>query len=147
MAIPQTFLSSEDRELIVYAIREAEKQSPGEILVYFERHCKIDPMGRAVQLFDKLKMNATAERSGILIYVAYIDHVFAIIGDEGINAKVPANFWDETKTVMQDFFQKGKFREGLVEGINLSGGQLSKFFTSGKLDKNEISDDIVMGDE
>ncbi len=147
MATSQTLLSPKDRELIVYAIREAEKQSPGEIRVYFEKRCKTDPMDRAVQLFDTLKMNATAEHTGILIYVAYVDRVFAIIGDEGINAKVPANFWDETKTIMQNYFQQEKFRDGLVEGIKLSGEQLSKFFTSGKENKNEISDDIVMGDE
>jgi uncharacterized membrane protein len=147
MFTSQTFLSSQERDQIVAAIHEAEEKSPGEIKVYFERHCKIDVLDRAVQVFAKLKLNETKLQTGILIYVAYADKMFAILGDKGINEVVPANFWDETKTIMENDFKEGRFGDGLVKGIKLSGEALRKYYKPMDENKNEISDDIVIGDE
>src|SRR6185436_15855395 len=109
----QTFLSSQEREQIVAAIRQAEGKSTGEIRVFFEKHCKGEVLDRAADLFHRLKMHETKLRTGILIYVAYADHLFAILGDEGIHKVVPENFWDETKILMEQHFREGRFVEGL----------------------------------
>jgi len=147
MATLSSFLSAEEREKIVAAIREAEGKSIGEIKVYFEKRCKADVLDRALEIFSKLKLHETRHQTGILIYVAYEDKLFAIIGDKGIHAKVPENFWDETKTMMEFHFRKGQFSEGLLKGIHLSGEQLRKFFEPTGENPNEISDDIVIADE
>ena len=52
-------------------------------------------LDRAAWVFKKLGMHKTAERNGVLFYLAVDDRKFAIIGDAGINAKVPAGFWDD----------------------------------------------------
>lgn len=147
MPSSKTFLTTEQRHQLVTAIREAEGKSSGEIRVYFEKHCKKDLMDRAVEVFYQLKLEKTNLRTGILIYVAYLDRVFAIIGDQGINEKVPPGFWDEAKEVMAHYFKEEQFTEGLLKGINLAGEQLRNFFEITGTDTNEIADDIIVRDE
>ncbi|MFR4038734.1 MAG: hypothetical protein ACLTZT_13925 [Butyricimonas faecalis] len=49
----------------------------------------MDVLDRAADVFARLNMHKTAQRNGVLIYVALLDHKSAILGDAGINAKVP----------------------------------------------------------
>lgn len=135
-----------EEQLILSAIREAEKNTSGEIRLHVEQHCKTDDTyERAIEVFEKLEMTETAERNGVLIYMAIADKTFAIIGDEGINEVVPENFWNETRDVMISHFKEGKFALGLVEGIKSAGEQLKAFFPYQKGDVNELSDDISYG--
>ena len=143
----KSFLSAQEQERIKAAIQDAEGKSSGEIKVYFEKKCSKELMDRAVEIFHQLKMHQTEGRTGVLIYVAYEDHLFAIIGDKGIHEKVPADFWDHTKKVMEDDFKEKRFTDGLLKGIQLAGEQLRQFFTRSARDSNEISDDIIVKDE
>jgi uncharacterized membrane protein len=78
--------------------------------------------------------------------LAVEDHKFAILGDAGINAMVPANFWESTKDLMADFFRQGKFSEGLIEGIHHAGEQLKAHFPfDSQNDQNELSDEVSFG--
>ena len=65
-----------------------------------------------------IKLN---DRNGVLFYLAISDRKFAIIGDAGINAKVPEGFWDEIRELLEKHFREEKFTEGLVEGILMAG--------------------------
>ena len=67
----------------------------------------------AAFIFKKLGMHKTELRNGILFYLAVNDQKFAILGDAGINAKVPENFWNEIKEHMLLHFKKEEFAEGL----------------------------------
>ncbi len=50
--------SPEENELIVQSIRDAERQTSGEIRVFVESKCRfIDPLDRAKEIFTNLKMN------------------------------------------------------------------------------------------
>ena len=98
-------------------------------------------------MFKKLGMEKTAERNGVLFYLAVKDRKFAIIGDAGINAKVPEGFWDCISELLARNFKEGKFTEGLAEGILLAGKQLKKHFPYKKEDVNELSDEISFGKE
>lgn len=140
------FLSEADQKKIVDAIKEAELNTSGEIRVHIESYCKGSVLDRAAYIFKKLKMHKTNLRNGVLFYLAYKDRKFAILGDAGINAKVPENFWDEIKERMAAKFREGKFAEGLSEGIIESGNQLKKHFPYQTDDVNELSDDISFGE-
>lgn len=137
--------SSEQQKAIVNAIKEAEKITSGEIQVHIEKHCKADVLDRAADVFATLKMHTTAQRNGVLFYIAVKDHKFAILGDAGINSVVPHNFWEDIKEMMEGHFRKGEFTEGLCNGIQLAGKQLKQHFPYHKDDKNELSDDISFG--
>ena len=142
----EKFFSKAQKTEIVNAIKEAEKETSGEIRVHIESSCKKDTLERTVTLFEKLKMHETQLRNGTLIYLAVKDHEFAIFGDEGINEVVPENFWQDVRDIMQKDFSDGNFGAGLVQGINLVGQKLKEFFPYQDDDINELSDDISVGD-
>lgn len=139
------FFSKQDQEAIVKAIQEAETNTSGEIRVHIDKKCPEEVLDRAAYWFEKLNMNQTQLRNGVLFYLAPADRKFAILGDVGINAKVPANFWDNIKEMMQDHFKKGEFALGLINGIKESGHQLKTHFPYESDDVNELPDDISYG--
>lgn len=140
--MPATNFTSEQKKRILQEIREAELDSSGEIRVHIENHCKTEAFARGVELFHKLGMHKTGERNGVLFYLAMKDHKFAIVADEGINKKVPHDFWDLIKTDMAQQFKAGNFVEGLCIAIDLAGKQLKSHFPYKHDDKNELSDEI-----
>jgi uncharacterized membrane protein len=142
---PADFLGKEAERLIVYTIGKAESRTSGEIRVHIESRCKSDVLDRAATVFKTLSMHKTKERNGVLFYLSVNDRKFAIIGDIGINAVVPADFWDTTKEIVISHFKKGEFTEGLLAGIELAGKHLKQYFPHEKNDVNELSDDISFG--
>lgn len=137
-----SFFTIEQQSEILAAVKEAEKSTSGEIRVHIENECREDVLDRAAWIFRKLNMHKTAERTGVLFYLAVRDHKFAIIGDSGINAKVPEGFWDEIKDLMETSFRESRFTSGLKEGILLAGSQLKAHFPYLKDDINELPDEI-----
>lgn len=135
----------EQKQQIVAAIKEAEKNTSGEIRVHIEKKCNEDVLDHAAFMFDALNMQKTTQRNGVLIYLAVEDRQLAILGDAGINQKVPLGFWDSTKDLMISHFKQGNFADGLSQGILLAGEQLKKHFPFQKEDKNELTDDISFG--
>lgn len=135
--------SEAEQEMVRLAIEAAELKTSGEIRVCAEKHCKNEPIERATNYFTKLGMEKTAERNGVLIYIATDDKKFAIIGDEGINSVVDADFWDCTKEAMLEKFREGKIAEGITTGIHRAGERMGEFFPSRGNDKNELSNDIA----
>ncbi len=140
------FFNSAQKEMILQAIREAEKETSGEIRLHMESKCKGDPLQRAIQVFAKLKMHKTKLRNGTLIYLAVEDNKFAIFGDGGINKAVPENFWEDVKDEMAEYFKKGNFVTGITKGIHRIGEKLKAFFPYQQDDVNELPDDISMGE-
>jgi uncharacterized membrane protein len=141
----QNFFSEEQKRQITDAIAEAEQNTSGEIRLHVEGSCKIDVLDRAAYIFEQLEMHKTAQRNGVLFYLAVNDRKFAILGDSGINQLVPENFWDHIKETMLVFFRDGKFAEGVSTGILMAGEQLKTHFPYQSNDVNELSDEISFG--
>mgnify|MGYP002566176803 CR=1 FL=1 len=125
---PSDFFTPAQKTAMVAAIRQAEKDTSGEIRIHFENHCRKNVLDRAAQVFADLKMHKTALRNGVLIYVALEDKQLAILGDAGINAKVPDHFWDDIKNNMIEKFKSGQICEGVCEAVLTAGQQLKVFF-------------------
>lgn len=140
------FLNPEQEASVILAIKNAEKQTSGEIRVHLESKTKKPVLDRAAEVFKKLSMHKTEARNGVLFYVAVEDKTFAIIGDEGINQKVPTDFWEETKNVLVSHFKTNDFGVGLAKGIAKAGEQLQAHFPYQKDDVNELPDDISFGE-
>jgi uncharacterized membrane protein len=137
-----SFFTEEQQVKILLSVREAEEATSGEIRVHIETSFEGDVLDRAAWVFGKLGMHKTALRNGVLFYLAVEDRKFAIIGDAGINAKVPEGFWNRIKELLMKNFQEGNFTEGLSEGIILAGKQLKTHFPRQKDDVNELPDEI-----
>ena len=135
-------LNNEEDRRVVEAIKQAELNTSGEIKVHIENHCRGKVEDRSLFIFNHLKMNETKQRNGVLIYLAVRDHMFAILGDEGINKVVEADFWNDIRDLMAAAFKEGRFAEGLEQGIQRCGEKLKAFFPYQSDDVNEIPDDI-----
>lgn len=141
----EDFLTAQEEQEIVEAIRVAEKNTSGEIRVHLEKSSKIDVFERAMDVFHYLKMDNTKEQNGVLIYVAVEDQTFVIYGDKGINDIVGKDFWNTTKDAIQAQFKSGNFKQGLVDGILKAGNVLEKHFSWQHNDINELPNDISKG--
>ncbi len=142
---PRTFFSEADRQELEKAIREAEAKTSGELRIHLERTCS-DPFERAKVVFAYLRMDETADRTGVLFYLAVESRMFAILADEGINDRVPRGFWDDIRDRMAAQFRDGRFKEGLLAGVQAAGEQLARFFPRREGDRNELADAISFGE-
>jgi uncharacterized membrane protein len=145
MLFRKKFFSEQEKDALVKAITEAEEMTSGEIRVHIEPKCKGDVLHRATEVFHHLNMDKTTHANGVLIYIAHDDKKFAILGDKGINAVVPANFWEGTKEVMREHFKRGEFFEGTVFAIRETGSHLKQYFPHLGNQQNELPNEISEG--
>lgn len=138
------FQEAEEQE-IIQAIQIAEGNTSGEIRVHLEDKCKGEVLLAAKRTFRKLNMHKTEARNGVLIFLAPDRKEFAILGDEGIDALVPKNFWAAERDLMQGHFKQGAFCKGIVEVVIQIGEKLKTHFPVQSDDVNELPDDISYG--
>ena len=141
----KNIINKEQQKLIVAAIKEAELNTSGEIRVHIESKCRQDAVSRAIYIFNYLKMYETAQRNGVLVYVAYESRKLAIIGDVGINGKVPSDFWNKIKDDMVKSFAAGEFVDGICNAVKAAGVSLKEYFPYQSDDVNEQPDEISFG--
>ena len=138
----EDFLTETERQRVSAAISEAEKSTSGEIRVHIEDHIEDEVLDHATFIFEELGMHRTKDRNGVLIYVSVADRKAAVIGDKGINERVPSNFWNDVLGVLQLHFAASKQADGLCEAVFLVGEKLKAFHPHQRDDRNELSNDV-----
>ncbi|GAB4237508.1 MAG: hypothetical protein Tsb0034_12700 [Ekhidna sp.] len=102
---------------------------------------------RAKEAFLNEKVFDTKERVGILIYISRLEHLVMILGDEGINAKVKKQDWENVVGLITEGLRKKEIGEGLVNGINHCKDLLLRNgFERKATDTNELSDELRIKD-
>jgi uncharacterized membrane protein len=139
--------SDAENTRIVEAIKSSEQLTSGEIRIYIEsKNPLVSTIDRASEIFFNLKMQETAQRNAVLLYLAYKDREVAIFGDEGIHQQVGTEFWNNQVKQMVMLFKENNLTEGIVKCITEVGHVLvEKFPHQGIMDKNELPDEIVFG--
>jgi uncharacterized membrane protein len=133
-----SFFSKLDSDRIVAAIAEAERKSSGEIRVHVTRRKPEDLEERAKKRFELLGMTRTAERNGVLFYIAPAARRFQILGDTGIHERCGEDFWKEVAADMEESFRRGEFTEGIVRGVTKVGDVLARHFPRSEADRDEL---------
>jgi uncharacterized membrane protein len=141
------FFSKEENEMIVQSIKDAEKQTSGEIRVFVESKCRfIDPLDRALEIFASLKMENTEKRNAALIYVAIKDRQLAVYGDTGIHQNTGDDYWKIAVNDMVSHFNKENYAVGIANCVRMIGDTLRMHFPYDEdHDKNELPDEIIFG--
>lgn len=137
-----SFFSKLDSDRIVSAIAEAERRSSGEIRVHVTLRKPDHLESRARRRFERLGMTNTAERNGVLFYIAPTVRRFQILGDSGIHERCGPDFWKEVAAEMEESFRRGEFTEGVVRGVGKVGDILARHFPRSNADKNELPNAI-----
>ena len=145
MFFPKRFLKHEEGNRIIESIRNAENQTSGEIRVHFQRRLRGKIEDEALKTFHDLKMHETEARNGVLLFIAPRLKQFFILGDTGIDAVVPDNFWEDIKDNLGRQFKAGQMADGICECIESVGEKLKTHFPIQSDDENELPDTISYG--
>jgi len=136
---PKHFFSCQEKKEIVTAIEALEKKTSAELRVHIGVHNKgISVFDQAKREFENLGMTATREKNGVLIFICSNRHEFAILGDSGIDQKVPQGFWQLISEKMAEYFHQGRLAEGVCMGIALAGEELQTYFPVRPDGRNEL---------
>lgn len=136
----------QDEQRIVAAIEAAELVTSGEVRVHLNDTCSGDPLRDAQKQFHKLGMHRTAERNGILFFIALESHKFAVVGDSGIHEKVGQAFWEGIRDHMVPKLKEGRWVDALELGIAEAGRALAEHFPhQGHSDRDELSNEVSRG--
>jgi len=141
------FFTEEQNEKIVHAIRDAERQTSGEVRIFVEGRCKyVDALDRAKEIFDNLEMEKTELRNGVLFYIAIKDKQLAIFADKGIHEAAGAAYWKNAVKEILSVFSKEDITAGITTSIYKIGEALKTYFPYDQgIDKNELPDEIIFG--
>ncbi|MBP7284056.1 MAG: hypothetical protein KBA66_20905 [Leptospiraceae bacterium] len=87
----------------------------------------------------------TKERTGMLLFMSFLEHEAVILGDEGINKKVSPEIWEGILSQLTSGMKRGAKTTAIIQTIE-SMGNLLKQFPIQANDKNELKDDLRIGD-
>jgi len=144
---PDAFLKALDEERIVAAIRQAEARSRGEIRVHVAEREINDPRTEAARVFERLGMTDTAERNGVLLFVAPASQSITVLGDRAVHERCGEAFWTTVVESVREEFRAGRFTEGIVAAVGAVGDVLARHFPRrpGETDVNELPDTVSHG--
>ncbi|MBL0356987.1 MAG: TPM domain-containing protein [Chitinophagaceae bacterium] len=143
----KTYFTPKETELILDAIRNAERQTSGEIRIFIEsKNYLVSTIERAAEIFYHLKMEKTEHRNAVLLYLAMDHHEVALFGDEGIHQQVGSAYWENEVAAMLKLFKEHDMANGIANCVTHIGATLKeKFPYEATTDKNELPDEIVFG--
>lgn len=137
------FIQQMEDQAVIAAIREAESCTSGEIRVVVSSRSSVDPRNDAFAAFARLGMNQTAERNGVLIFLAPVSRNFAIVGDMGIHRCSGEVFWQDAADDLGKGLHEGRFTDALATVIRTLGVQLAVHFPRRPDDRNELADEVA----
>lgn len=140
----KNFFTEEEKQQIIQAIMDAEKNTSAEIRVHIENFCWGDPLKRAQSVFDEHKMYLTENRNAVLFYISVWNKKLAIFADKGIYEKVEHHFWE---TLVQQLILSMRENKNkahtLCECIKKVGFVLSTYFPPSSDNPDELSNEII----
>ena len=141
------FFTPEQQAMMVEAIKQAERNTSGEVRVFVESKCEyVNAVDRAQEIFFNMQMEKTKDRNAVLLYMAIDDHQLALFADEGIYQRLGKEYWEaEVKKIISQI-KKDHLVEGICEIVKDIGEALQQQFPYDKQgDKNELPDEIIFG--
>lgn len=114
---------------LVTAIRNAERDTTGEIHVHISRKWfERDPVRRARTLFALLQLHRTSQQNAVLLYFNTRRKKFAVIAGDGWNGKVAPKYWDDLAFMLQEDLVSTAFENAVGLAIQTLGATLKKSF-------------------
>jgi uncharacterized membrane protein len=141
----EELLTETDRKRVAEAVAAAERRTSGEIRVHIEDHIEEDVLVHAAYVFEELGMQHTRDRNGVLVYVCVADRLVAVLGDKGINERVPPDFWNSTVAILKLHFAAGRYADGLCEAVRTVGEKLANDFPLRNDDTDELTNEVSFG--
>ncbi|MBY0270283.1 MAG: TPM domain-containing protein [Burkholderiales bacterium] len=133
------------------AVRQSERLHRGELRVAVEASLDLGPLlrnqsprARACEVFAQLGVWDTADNSGVLLYINWVDRDIEIVADRGISARVTQAQWEAICRVMEQAFREQRFEAGLLEGIRQITTLLAQHFPATADNPDELGNRPVL---
>ena len=136
-------LTDEEELLLVAAIREQEQRTSAEIRVCLTYKLLWRPERYAWKVFERACMQATRQRNGVIIVIMPRMKKVIVLGDTGVNALVPPDFWKETVEAMIHELHQSDALTALREGLQRLGDTLARHWPRTPGDVNELPDELL----
>ncbi len=92
---------------------------------------------RALEVFAELGVWDTAERNGVLIYVLIAEQDVEIVADRGFDGRVSNDEWQRVCTLIEGQLAAGRWRDGILVGIEAATVLLAREFPATGRNVNE----------
>ncbi len=99
---------------------------------------------QAFQEFYRLGMQKTEAATGVLIFVSLLEHQVVVLGDEGIDAAVSSETWDQVAEAALKQLAKGDVAGGMVAAVQAVGAVLQEHVPWEQGDRNELPDRLIV---
>jgi putative membrane protein len=99
---------------------------------------------RAVRAFYEKGLYRTRDETGILIFISLFEHKVWILGDRGINARIPPESWQQLVKTLASGIREGRACEALCKVIKSCGDELSRHFPKKSDDIDELQNEILI---
>jgi len=93
--------------------------------------------------FYRKGLYRTREETGVLIYISIFEHKVWVLGDRGINAKIPEEYWKGIVHIIVRAIQEGRPAEGICQAVSKLSVLLEEKFPVRPGDKNELKNLMV----
>ena len=143
--------TKDDLAAIEKAIAASELRHDGEIRFAVEAALDtaalirgVSARERAIEVFANLHVWDTERNNGVLIYLLLADRDVEIVADRGIHAQAGDAQWEAICRTMETAFGEGRYRDGVVAGIEAVAQQLALHFPVAGEAVNELSNRPVV---
>ncbi|ULQ60241.1 hypothetical protein K7I13_02710 [Brucepastera parasyntrophica] len=99
---------------------------------------------RALQHFVESGVYATHNRSGILIFISYMEQEVRILADTGISEKIKPEDWDAIAGKIAKGITENNLTEVMIDSIHSCGELLAQYFPFTQDNRNILADSIVI---
>jgi len=98
---------------------------------------------RAIRAFYEKGLYRTRDETGILIFISIFERKVWILGDRGINARIPTESWLQLVQILTAGIREERSCEALCTVISRCGEELALHFPKMRDDNNELRDEII----
>ncbi len=98
---------------------------------------------RAVRAFFEKRLYKTRDENGILVFISLLERKVWILGDRGINEKIPHLAWRGLVKELTQGIREGVAADSLCSLISSIGIELERHFPKKSDDVNELSDNML----
>ncbi len=99
---------------------------------------------RAMRYFTECGIYDTAEHSGILIFVSYMERQVRIVADSGIAKHISQDLWNLIADELAENLRKGEAAKAFTVAIEKCGQLLAENFPAHEENPNEFPDGLVL---
>lgn len=98
---------------------------------------------KAVRAFYERGLYRTRDESGILIFISLLERKVWILGDRGVDRRIPLETWQAHAREVSAGIREGRACDALCQVIESCGAVLREHFPRKEDDTNELPDEMI----